>query len=137
MGCEDKLWLVWVKMATGYFQGFLLVLLFYSNLIGIKYGLHFSNHLKIKMLFNKEPIYWKKNINKKSIFRPNMDKTWFINVGLNVMVTIVRTLSCYCKCLSERSLLSYKWKCFKIALCDQKSYYWQVFLKTLLTIEED
>ena len=70
MGCEDKLWLVWVKMATGYFQGFLLVLLFYSNLIGIKYGLHFSNHLKIKMLFDKEPIYWKKYINKKIIFRP-------------------------------------------------------------------
>ena len=45
------------KMATYYFQCFLSVLQFYSRLIGIKYGSHFSNQVKMKMLFNKEVIY--------------------------------------------------------------------------------
>ena len=44
-------------MATGYFQGFLSVLQFYIHQIGIKYGLHFSNQGKIKMLFNTKLIY--------------------------------------------------------------------------------
>ena len=62
-----------LKMATGYFKGFLSVLQFY---IGIKYGLHFSNQVKIKMLFNKELISLKYiYIYKKTFLGQNVDAT--------------------------------------------------------------
>ena len=85
------------KMATGYFQDFLSVLQFYSDLIGIKYGSHFSNQVKIKMLFNKELIYWKKYI-QKGIFRPKCGRNLIHKCGpQNLMVTMGRPLCCYCK----------------------------------------
>ena len=59
---EGKFWLFWVKMATGHFQGFLSVSQFYSHLIVTKYGSHFFNHVKIKILFHKELKYGKKYI---------------------------------------------------------------------------
>ena len=70
-------------MATDYFQGFLSVLQFCSHLIGIKYGLRFPNHVKIKILF----IYWKTHLLqkiyiKKAFLSQNVDETWFINAGL-------------------------------------------------------
>ena len=60
-------------MATGYFQGFFLVLQFYSYLIGIKYRLHYSNQVK-KKLFNKKLICLK-NIYKKAFLGQNVDAT--------------------------------------------------------------
>ena len=63
------------KMGTGCFQGFPAVLQFYSYLIGIKYDLHFSNQVKIKMLFNKDLIYLKIYIYKKAFFGQNVGTT--------------------------------------------------------------
>ena len=84
-------------MATGYFQGFLSVLPFYSHLTGIKYCLHFSDQVKIKMLFNKELIYWKKYI-QKGIFRPKCGRNLIHKCRpQNLMVAMVRPLCCYCK----------------------------------------
>ena len=61
------------QMATGYFQGLFLVLQFYSHLIGIKFGLHFSNQVNIKILF-KELIYLKKPL-RTSISGQNVNAT--------------------------------------------------------------
>ena len=83
------------KMAAGYFQRFLSVLKFYSHLIGIKNGLHFSNQVKIKIVF-KELIYLNKNIKKKNVFGPKCACNLIHKYGpQNLMVTMVRSLCCY------------------------------------------
>ena len=61
-----------LKMATGYFEGFASVLQFCSHLIVNKKGLHFSNQVKIKILF------------RNSIFKHFWAKMWIqLKVLLN------------------------------------------------------
>ena len=110
------------QMATCYFQGVLSVLQFYNHLISIKYGLHFSNQVKIKMLFNKELIYLK-NIYIKRHFRSKCGRNLIHKcMPHNLMVTMVMLLCCYCKCLSEQSLLSHIRKFFKGALLGLRQF---------------
>ena len=117
-------------MATDCFQGFLSVLQFYSHLIDIKYGLHFSNQVKINMLFNKELIYLNLYIYiyiymyiYNGIFRPKCGCNLIHKCGpQDLMVTKVTPLRCSCKCLSEWSLLSHKWKFFRTILDNWKSF---------------
>ena len=82
------------------------------------------------MLFSKELIYLKKKIYLyiyiyiyKGIFRPKRG-CYLIHkcAPEDLMVTMDRPLCCYCKCLSEWSLLSHKWKFFKTNFDNGKSY---------------
>ena len=76
--------LYFITRATGYFQGFPIRFSVLKSLNWYKYGLYFSKQMKIKIL-------WRNSV---YVFKHFWAKIW------------VRFLCCYCKFLTEWSLLS-------------------------------